>query len=471
MGLKIKVSFLTKLFFISLLTFIFCIFFNNVLFARQHKEELNRPNIDEITAQYPNINEIKKRMSLNEILQYTYKNNPELQAKRQELNATKTLKTKAIGQGFLPSVSIQSSRGRSYSTEKYPDEKIEVDQDINRDEITLSQPIFESGKGITRIKVAKGQINVKKVELMLTEQTILLETIKSYVEILKNQEIYELSKANENSLNKNYQLLLLKKQYKRATIAEVSLAEARHALAVSDTALAKRDLATAQSNFEKITGIDSIIIYGDMEKLLKEVNSYNTTKEEIQKLAEDKNLNYILYKEKYLLSKNVLNDTKTDFLPVVRLNVGAYKNQEYSTSKEATDDISEQHASLTLTVPLMNSGSNYANYKNASYSLNQSKFDLQNAKKSLINQINTDYENFTSMKVDVQNTEIYVKSTKASLDAIKEEEKFGKKTMIDVLDRMRENFAAQIKLATSKAKMIESYYELRFILAELTEKK
>lgn len=459
------------LFFTFLFIFVFDACSFKTSFARQHKEEINKPNIDEISARYPTVQEINKRMSLNEILQYTYENNSELQAKRQELNATKTLKTKAIGQGFLPSVSIQSSRGRSYSTEKYPDEKIEVDQDINRDEITLSQPIFESGKGITRIKVAKGQINVKKVELLLTEQTILLEAVKSYVEILKNQEIYELSKANEESLNKSYQLLLLKKEYKRSTIAEVSLAEARHALAVSDTALAKKDLATAQSNFEKITSLNSIIVYGTMDKLLKEATDYNILKEEIEKLAETKNLNYILYKEKYALSKNVLNDTKTDFLPVVKLNVGAYQNQEYSTSKEATADINEQHASLTLTVPLMSSGNNYANYKNASYSFNKSKFDLQNAKKSLINQINADYEDFIAMKLDVQNAEIYVKSTKASLDAIKEEEKFGKKTMIDVLDRMRENFAAQIKLATSKARMIDSYYELRFLLAELIERK
>jgi outer membrane protein TolC len=209
MNLKISII---KFFFVTLLICMFGIFFNNTLFARQHKEEINRPNIDEITAKYPTAEEIKKRMTLNEILQYTYENNPELQAKRQELNATKTLKTKAIGQGFLPSISLQSSRGRSYSTEKYPDEKIEVNQDINRDEITLSQPIFESGKGITRIKVAKGQINVKRVELLLSEQAILLEAIKSYVEILKNQEIYELSKANEDSLNKSYQLLLLKKE-------------------------------------------------------------------------------------------------------------------------------------------------------------------------------------------------------------------------------------------------------------------
>lgn len=460
-----------QLFYILLFITIFNICSFKTSFARQHKEEMNKPNIDEISVKYPTTEEIKKRMTLNEILQYTFENNPELQAKRQELNATKTLKTKAVGQGFLPSVSLQSSRGRSYSTEKYPDEKIEVNQDINRDEITLSQPIFESGKGITRIKVAKGQINVKKVELLLTEQTILLEAVKSYVEILKNQEIYELSKANEDSLNKSYQLLLLKKEYKRSTIAEVSLAEARHALAVSDTAIAKKDLATAQSNFEKITCLDPIIVYGTIDKLLDEAKNYKIEKEEIMRLAENKNLNYILYKEKYALSKNVLNDSKTDFLPVVRLNVGAYQNQEYSTSKQATDDISEQHASLTLTVPLMTSGNNYANYKNASYSFNQSKFDLQNAKKALINQINADYEDFIAMKLDVQNAEIYVKSTKASLDAIKEEEKFGKKTMIDVLDRMRENFAAQIKLATSKAKMIESYYELRFLLAELIEKK
>lgn len=452
-----------KLFYTLSLIITFNICYTKILFAKQDKKEVN----NKASAKPV----VEKTMPLNEILKYTYENNPELQAKRQELNATKTLKTKAIGQGFLPSVSIQSSRGRSYSDEKYPDEKIEVNQDIKRDEINLSQPIFESGKGITRIKVAKGQINVKNVELLLTEQTVLLEAIKSYVEILKNQEVYELSKANENSLNKSYQLLLLKKKYKRSTVAEVSLAEARHALATSDTAIAQKDLVTAQSNFEKITCLNPTIVYGTMDTLLKEANNYNISKEEIQRLAETKNLNYILYKEKYTLSKNVLNDTKTDFLPVVRLNVGAYQNQEYSTSREAIGDTNEQHASLTLTVPLMNSGSNYANYKNASYSLNKSKFDLQNAKKTLINQINADYEDFVTMKLDVQNAEIYVKSTKASLDAIREEEKFGKKTMIDVLDRMRENFAAQIKLANSKAKMIESYYELKFVLAELIEKK
>lgn len=412
--------------------------------------------------------EDKKGLSLQDSIKYTYENNNELKAVREDLKATKTYKTQAIGEGFLPTVSLESQRGDSSSTSNLSTGgKQRIERDIDKDQVVLSQPIFRGGRTLTQLKTENSRIKIKQYELLEKEQSLILQTINAYIDVLQTQTIYKIAKENKQALKKSYDYSLIRKQYKKANLSEVSFAEARYSLARKELIEAKKNFILSESNFEKIIGLKPYLLKDNLNILFRKIRGKKFTEEEVYNKSLSQNINYLSYKETYQFNRNNLRNAKTEFAPSVYLKAVSSKGREYNTTESRMLNTNENSVSLNLSIPLMSSGSNYFNHKRASHLVNKSKFDLFNAKKSLKNESIKVYEELVASKSFVHFMQIYVKSTKTSLYAMEQEEKYGQKTIIDVLDRRKEYFAAKINLINAKVDSTKAYYNLKFFIGEL----
>jgi len=407
-----------------------------------------------------------ERMGFEEILKYTFENNDVLNAERQKTKAVETLKFKTIGENALPQIGIDLNYGYVDFKQTFGVEpiKFHLDDDgaLENNKIYLQQPIFKSGRTTTKVKAVNNQILTQKSQLNQKEQEVLFNAVQATVNLLQSKEILEITIKNEESLKNSYEYIKAKKNVGRATSSDLSLAEARYSSAKSDTIMASTDYLNAKVNFLKITKIDPNMIDVDYDYLFRNSFDYSIGYDEILEAALQKNPQYQAAKSNYEMSRNNLTFTKTNFLPELFLNA--------EWGREETTEVSSQTAasvSLNLRVPLFQSGVEYASHREANYKVNEAKFTLNDVKDTLMQQTMNTYDEFLSSKSLIVSSRAYRDAAKLTLDSTVAEEKVGKSTLVDVLDRRREYFDTEISFLRNKTNVITYYYTIRLLMGEL----
>lgn len=418
----------------------------------------NNGNAETIEVSIDNTN----KMNLREILEFTFENNDELNAERAKTKAVKTLKFKTIGQNALPNIGADLNYGYTDFKQNFSILKLEDDGTMMNNKLYLQQPIFKSGRTITQVKAANSRIQMQLNTLNQKEQEILFDAIQATVNLLQAKEIYDITVKNEESLKSSYEYVSAIKKVGRATSSDVSLAQARYSSAKSDTIMAGTQYLNAKTNFLKITKIDPNSIDVSYDAIFKKGFDYSISFDTVLEMALQKNPQYQIAKSNYEMNRNNLNFTRTSFLPEIYLNA--------QISKQDTTDVISQRdmsVSLNLRVPIFQSGVEYASNREASHLLNEAKFTLNDVKESLMKQSMTTYDEFLSSKSLIVSSRAYRDAARLALDSTIAEERVGKSTIVDVLDRRREYFNTEINFLKNKTNVITYYYALRLLMGEL----
>lgn len=430
------------------------------------KEIEGTENNTENNSGQKNIIKDDKKVKFEEILEFTFENNDVLNAERQKTKATETLKFKTIGENALPDIGINLNYGYTDFKQTLGTEPMKFNLNDSgsseNNSIYLEQPLFKSGRTVAKVKAVSNQILAQKNQLSQKEQEILFNTIQATVNLLQSKEILKITIKNEESLKNSYEYIKAKKKVGRATTSDLSLAEARYSSAKSDTIMASTDFLNAKAKFLKITKIDPNLIDVNYDYLFKNSFDYSIGYDKVLETALQKNPQYQSSKNNYEMKKNDLTFAKTDFLPELFLNA--------QWGREKTTDVSSQTAgsvSLNLKVPLFQSGVEYASHKEAGYKVNEAKFTLNDVKDTLMQQTMITYDEFLSSKSLIVSSKAYRDAAKITLDSTIAEERVGKSTLVDVLDRRREYFDTEISFLINKTNVITYYYTIRLLMGEL----
>lgn len=443
------------------LIFIFFIF-SCTVFAFENK---NLIEFDKIKAKQDFIFEENKKMQLKDILEYTFNNNDTLNAEREKTKAIKTEKTQVFGGNALPNIGAEFDYGWTDFDQRMGAFNLADDGETKGGKIYLQQPIFKSGRTTMQVKMINNKIEMQKNKLTDVEQEVLFNTIMATLDLLQSREILAITIKNEESLKNSYDYVVARRKVGRETLANVSLAEARYSSAKTNTILANTDYLNAKAKFSRITKINADLVDIDYEKIFEEYFKYEILFDDVLRSALNKNPKYQMAKSNYEMNRSNLKLAKTNFLPEVYLNAQIAKT-------DTTDIIRNEDKSVGLVVkiPLFQSGTEYAKHKQASYSLNQSKFNLNDVKDVLINQCVSTFDEFLSSKSIVLSSKAYRDAAKLTLENTFAEEKIGRASLVDLLDRRKEYFDTEISYLKYKINVIKYYYELKVLMGDLTIK-
>ncbi len=406
--------------------------------------------------------EKNRQITFSEILKHTLANNDVLNAEREKTKAVETQKFKTIGANALPTIGAELGYGYTNFKERMGTIVFKDDGSTNNSRIYLQEPIFKSGRTATQLKMVDSQINMQKNKLAQVEQEVLFSAVQATIDLLQSKEIFELTIKNEESLKNNYDYVSAKRKVGRTTITDLSLAKARYNSARTETIIANTNYLNAKANFLKITKINPSLINVNYNQIFNTCFNYDIFFDKVIESALFKNPQYQTARNNYEMNKNNLKFAKTKFLPELYLNAQI-------ENSDRTDLISSRNSSigLNLKVPLFQSGIEYAAHKEAGYLLNEAKFNLNDVKDTLINQCLTVFDEFLASKSIVISSKTYRDSAKMALENIIAEEKVGKATLVDVLDRRKEYFDTEISHLKYKTNVIKYYYGLRLLMGEL----
>jgi len=397
-------------------------------------------------------------MSFEDALSMAYENNPFLKASREELKATDENMPQAIS-GFLPSISANTERGRRETTQS----GTAIDKVTDTKEIVIRQPLFRGGQTYNNIKLAKNIIESGRESLKEVEQEVLLEAITAYSDIIRDQEVLELSKNNVEVLQKHLEVTTERFELGEVTKTDVAQAEAGLSVAKSEMISADGILESSKARFERIVGEKPGIL-----KNIEQPALFTHSLDELIQIAMAENPSILstIYSQK--AANNRVSVEKGKLLPSV--NFQASKDEQRG-ALFTSSDLENERFSINVSIPLYQSGAEYSSVRQAKFNHGRLKLGLEDQRNKVREAVIEAFNNFHVARAVIKSNQAAIEASQIALEGTQEEAKFGARTTLDVLDAEQELFEAKANLIRSKRDEIVSYYTLLSYIGRLNPKE
>ena len=393
--------------------------------------------------------------TLETALTKAYEYNPALKAARAGAQATDENVAMAKS-GYRPKLSIDGGYSDTKVNSNAPVKPIDG---YNRSlTATISQPVFSGFKTINSVKSAKSYAKASQAVLMATEQNVLLEAARAYLDVLQDEAIVQLQKNNEKLLKKELNETEERFKVGEVTTTDVSQAKASYASAQSQRISAEGNLKASQAVYKQIIGSEpkNLSDPKHIEKLfpknLEEAIEYAKTHSyELQAARHN------LKAKKYDVSTN-----KGDLLPSVNAYAmaGRIKSENYMYEKNPTNN--QVELGVNFSVPIYNAGSSRAKIRQSKYYRWQAEEDLLNTKDALYSGLTSTWEYLSANKAKIISVKAQIKAFQVALDGVREEEALGNRTVLDVLNQYQYLLNSKVEEVTTR----HDYYVSGLILLQ-----
>ena len=401
-------------------------------------------------------------------LESAYKNNPTLNAERENYKAIKE-NINISRSEFLPSISVTGSQNSQQNSNRTNQGGVAQPDSRNTSEtqsVSVDQKIFQGFQGYNSIKKSQIESEQAAIKLKNTEQQILLKSATAYYSIIYKIKNRQFNLANVDLFERQVEIDNSRLQKGEITLtdlaqSESSLAGARAKLIAADT-----DLLIAKSYFERIIRL-SAPNEVDQDNFIKTINfNFPSGLDSVLIITEKYNLKLLLAKLDYEISKKDVNIEKSKFSPSASVNYTKSQNKDFSST---IDEADQESLKATVTIPLFKGGENYSSLKKSQFKKEQTNLILQDT----INEVKTDTVNAWSAH---QSSASVLKSTQAQLEAAEianegitlEYDSGNTRTTLEVIQSRSLLLDARIGNAKAERDFAISKFDLLAVTGDLT---
>jgi len=345
-------------------------------------------------------------VTLFEAVTEAYKNNPELNAERENIGVSKE-DLKISKSGYLPSVTISGSKSKE-DTDKLTN-RIGSDVSVNdvnplTQSITIEQTLIDFGISAD-VQKNKIGINLANIKLLKKEQEILLKTIEAFSGLILSSEKLKINKSNLNLLERQVETDRARLERGQITLADLAQSEASFAGAQAKFIQSKNDITTNKLNYENVIGPildpNSLDKNSNINFILP--NNLNNA----IKISKKNNPDLIIAKLEYQQSEKDVDIARSDLAPSAKLSFENSRSDDFSSTY---DEREKNILKATVIWPIYSGGKNRA-------SLNKVR-NLQNRKKLLLdNSLKTNNTNVASAWSTLQSSKSLLNSVKSQVEA------------------------------------------------------
>ena len=398
-----------------------------------------------------------KYYSLIDIYNLAAQHNAQYQAARSTFAANTETVPSALG-ALLPQINFSYNLKRDISSSS----EGQVANTTNDIEFSGSQTLFNWSQWKTLTQANYLQKSYAMIYAK-AEQTLILNTINTYFELLRAQQTLTFQLANEAWSKGLYKTEKL--EYKTGTVsyADLKTTEAQYHQATADRIDAQNSLITAKANMAKLIGkrIDAILYISKASKF--EPPKPNNIKYWLD-TSKKYNLDIAQKEFEYQAATEGVGIQWGNFFP----NANLSGNIQISTDNGNNSQAKEIAGNVSWN--LLNGGSDYAALKKASYDNQAANYSLLQVERETYASTVQSFQNVT---LDSQRIKAYKKSVVAglaSVEAILEGYRAGTQTIIDLLNRQTVLVQSQLSFSNAIFNYIEQYAQLKQVQGGLTYK-
>lgn len=401
--------------------------------------------------------------SLEDALISAYQNNPTLLAERAALRATDEGVASALS-GWRPTVQIDGDAGiaetETTTVSGGLTAKNESSLRPRSFSFSITEPLYRGGRTIAETSSAKNLVDAGRATLALTEQSVLLDGVTVYMDVLRTQFVVELNRHNERVVARQHQAAQDRFEVGEVTRTDVAQAEARVAQAKADRISAEGDLISARATYRQIIGD----LPGKLAWPAALAGIPSSEREALQS-ANIANPSIIGADFAELSARDDIDVALSDLLPQVSLSAGYDRQYDISSVTEQADSLS---LSAIVTVPLYQSGAEHASVRRSKQIASQRRLEFEEARRAVLEEVTRAWEALITARAKITAFEAQVRAADLALEGVEQEVLVGLRTTLDVLDAEQELFTARVNLVGAERDAVVSSYWVKSTVGELT---
>lgn len=413
--------------------------------------------------------------TLNEALILAYRNNPSLNSQRAAVRATDENVPQALS-GYRPKVSITATGGEQSlsTTQKIPTSSVlpnapavySTQSGYNapfQAGATITQTIFNGFQTANRTRQAEAQVLSARATLHTSEQTVLLNAVTAYMNVLRDGAILDLQRRNVEVLQE--QLRQTRDRFNVGEVTRTDVAQAESSLASgrSQVLVAQANYTASVATYRQVIGISpgKLTAGAPVDRLspqtLPGAVSLAITTHPAVATAQynvDVALQQVKVAEGALYpTLSVQGNYQKTLSEVGNLNV----TQSYNASVLGT-----------LSVPIYQGGAEYSLIRQAKEVLGQRRLDFDTARDQVRQTVVQSWGQLDAAKANIEATQAQVQASEIALDGVREEARVGQRTTFDVLTAQQTLVNARVALVTAQRDRVVASYTLLAAVGRLT---
>src|SRR5437868_2249712 len=386
--------------------------------------------------------------TLHEALSSAYKFNPRLDAARATQRATDEEVPRAIS-GYRPSITGSADTSYRHITTN-PGTIANGDSNPRGYQVGLEQPLFRGFRTISAVNAAEATVRAGRETLRLAEQSVLLEAVTAFGDVVRDAAIVRLRENNVTVLTRDLRATQDRFNVGEVTRTDVAQAQARRAAAVAALDLARANLKTSRATFERVIG--------HPPSFLAEPRASNQVAKSLGEnveisLRESPSVVGALYREQ--AARFNIELVRGELLPTAQLEANYAKRFDDTAGLDWSETSS---VTGRLTVPFYTGGEVQARVRQAKQTHIQRLQEIEQARTETQANVITAWSQLQAAQAAVESDQTAVNANRIALAGVREEERVGQRTLLDVLNAEQELLNAEVNLATDQRNVVVASY-------------
>lgn len=390
-----------------------------------------------------------------------YQNNPQINVQRAVVRATDENVPQALA-GYRPRIGATITGGeQSLSTTSQilpAPPGLPAQYLINSGQnatysggLTIAQTVFNGFQTASRTRAAEGSVLAARETLRNTEQSVLLNAVIAYMNVLRDYANLALQKRNVEVLRDGLRETNTRFKVNDVTSTDISQSESRLAGGITQVYGAEANYEASAAAYRQIIGEDPVKLSPGtavdrfMPKTLVECIAVGTSQHPAITSAVY-NLN---------VAQNQVAIAEGALLPTFVVQGSAQQGFEpqLDVPKSSILSIIGQ-----LSVPLYQGGAEYSAVRQAKETLGQRRLELDLVRTQVRQGIVQAWAQLEAVKKQIETTNKQVKAAESALNGVREEARVGQRTTLDVLNAQQELVNARASVvATQRDRVVASF--------------
>lgn len=394
--------------------------------------------------------------TLAQALASAYRYNPSIDSQRATLRATDE-GVAIANSGYRPNISAQADVGLDYGATRPGTSGTTNNRGYS---VSLVQPLFTGLRTTYGVKVAEANVRSGREVLRDTERSILLEAVTAYMDVVRDQAVVRLQENNVNVLTRELKATEDRFAVGEVTRTDVAQAQARRAGSISALDLAKANLKTSRATYERVVGHPpsgvtdpgppQSQIPGSLEASLAAGEQENAL------------IISALYQEE--AARHTVDQIRGELLPSAQLEA------TWAERFDPTENIEESESGTVvgrLNVPIYQGGQVSARVRQAKHNHVARLQQIELVRTQVREAVIASWSQYQAARAQVQSDQTQVAANQTALTGVREEEKVGQRTLIDVLNAEQELLNAQVQLVTDQRNLVVAGYAVLSAIGRL----
>ncbi|MGL4753189.1 MAG: TolC family outer membrane protein [Aeromonadaceae bacterium] len=403
-----------------------------------------------IAAAVGSMSSIAVAESLEQSVATTMLNHPQIK-EAYDLYLARTHQIDQARAGYKPKVDLSAGVGPEWINAVGASDRT----DLTRKDagITLRQMLFDGFDTSNNVDRTTSEAKAQRLTLFSTAEDVALRVTQVYLNVLKQQEIYDLSKENLATHEQILSDITKRTTSGVGSSADLTQIQGRVARAYSNMAAAQNNLDDAKAEYIRVVNSEPT----DLVAPTAEGITLPATLDEALKKATTNNPVILSSNEDIEAAKYQHEGAKANNYPKVNVEAGQTWYDDADGVKGNKDEASVM---LRVRYNLYNGGADDANIQATSALYSQAKDIHQNAYRQVEEGTRLAWQAMQTLRSQKEYQQQHVEYSYETVRAYRQQFTLGQRTLLDVLNTENELFEARSSLVTTQYDELYAQYRI-----------